>query len=101
MANEVPISHNGRRRRCDTVIYDGAARPVAIIEYKAPTVHITPATFDQIIRYNMVLATRWIIVSNGISHYCCKADPSQPAGYTFMSSLPSYPDLIQDNSDTE
>ena len=54
MANEVAISHNGRSRRCDTVIYDSAAQPVAVIEYKSPAVVITEKTFDQIIRYNML-----------------------------------------------
>ena len=94
MANEVAISHNGRSRRCDTVIYDSAAQPVAVLEYKSPAVVITEKTFDQIIRYNMVLGTRWIIVSNGVNHYCCKADPSAPSGYTFQRDIPSYAALI-------
>lgn len=99
MANEVSLSHNGRSRRCDTVIYDAAARPVAVIEYKAPSVPVTEKTFDQILRYNMVLGTRWIIVSNGVDHYCCKADPSAPSGYTFRRDIPSYSDLLE-SSDT-
>lgn len=44
--------------------------PVAIVEYKAPTVAITRGVFEQIARYNLVLATRYLIISNGISHYC-------------------------------
>ncbi len=95
MANEVSLSHNGRPRRCDTVVYDAAARPVAIIEYKAPSVSITDRTFDQIIRYNMVLGTRWIIVSNGVDHYCCKADPSEPTGYRFQPHIPAYTELLE------
>lgn len=95
MANEVPVNHNGRQRRCDTVVYDSAARPVAIIEYKAPSVSITGRAFDQILRYNMVLGTRWIIVSNGVDHYCCKADPSEPTGYRFQAHIPSYAGLME------
>lgn len=95
MANEVSLSHNGRPRRCDTVIYDASAHPVAIIEYKAPSVAITANVFDQILRYNMVLGTRWIIVSNGIDHYCCKADPSEPSGYRFHHDIPSYIELLE------
>lgn len=95
MANEVPVNHNGRQRRCDTVVYDSAARPVAIIEYKAPSVSITGRAFDQILRYNMVLGTRWIIVSNGVDHYCCKVDPSEPTGYRFQAHIPSYIGLME------
>ena len=33
------------------------------MEYKAPHVEITQRVFDQIVRYNMVLHARWLIVS--------------------------------------
>ena len=95
MANEVALNHNGRLRRCDTVVYDSAARPVAIVEYKAPSVSITGRAFDQILRYNMVLGTRWIIVSNGVDHYCCKADPTEPTGYRFQTHIPPYAELLE------
>ena len=95
MANEVALNHNGRSRRCDTVIYDSAARPAAIVEYKAPSVSITGRAFDQILRYNMVLGTRWIIVSNGVDHYCCKADSSEPTGYRFQTHIPTYAELLE------
>ena len=41
MANEIAITLNGTRRRCDTVIMDHFGKPTAIIEYKAPHVAIT------------------------------------------------------------
>lgn len=70
MANEIAITLNGTTKRCDTVIYSPALEPVAIVEYKAPTVAITRGVFEQIARYNLVLGTRYLIISNGISHYC-------------------------------
>lgn len=45
-----------------------------IVEYKAPEVEITQKVFDQITRYNMVLKVDYLIVSNGIRHYCCRMD---------------------------
>lgn len=95
MANEVSLNHNGRRRRCDTVIYDAAALPIAVVEYKAPSVSVSDKVFDQILRYNMVLATRWIIVSNGVEHYCFKADKTEPSGYRFHPAIPAYSELLQ------
>lgn len=92
MANEVSLKHNGIMRRCDTVIYDSIAHPLAIVEYKAPTVAISEYVFDQVVRYNMVIGVRWLMVSNGLRHYCCKVDPEHHA-YTFLKEIPVYSDL--------
>lgn len=70
MVNEIAITLNGTTKRCDTVIYAHNLTPLAIVEYKAPTVAITRTVFEQIARYNLVLGTRFLIISNGISHYC-------------------------------
>lgn len=92
MANEVGLHHNGIQRRCDTVVYDSAARPTAIVEYKAPTVSITEKVFDQIVRYNMVMDVHWLIVSNGLSHYCCHVNPENNS-YSFTRQIPLYAHL--------
>ena len=92
IANEVGIRQNGCRRRCDSVIYDDAACPIAICEYKAPTVTITEKVFDQIVRYNMKLRVRTLIVSNGLRHYCCSISPSF-TNYIFLTDIPSYTQL--------
>ncbi|MDE7153620.1 MAG: type I restriction enzyme HsdR N-terminal domain-containing protein [Muribaculaceae bacterium] len=89
MANEVSIELNGTARRCDTVVYDRNAHPVMIVEYKAPSVAITQETFNQIVRYNMVLKVRWLIVTNGMNHYCCRIDYSPPS-YNFVEQIPFY-----------
>ena len=55
MGNEISLTLNGLRRRCDTLVTDRAGAPLVIVEYKAPEIEITQQTFDQIVRYNMVL----------------------------------------------
>ena len=92
MANEVALSLNNTKRRCDTIVYDMTATPLVIVEYKAPTVDISQAVFDQIVRYNMVLHAKYLIVSNGINHYCCKIDYSNHS-YVFLPEIPSYNEL--------
>ena len=89
MANEVSIKLNGTSRRCDTVVYDRSGKPMMIIEYKAADINITQAVFDQIVRYNMVLQVRYLIVSNGIRHYICAIDYEKGA-YTFLRDIPEY-----------
>lgn len=89
MANEVGLRQNGCLRRCDTIVYDHTAHPIAIIEYKAPQIDITERVFDQIVRYNMALAVRHLIVSNGKAHYCCRVD-FRESKYYFLSDIPYY-----------
>lgn len=88
MANEVQLKLNGMSRRCDTVIYDRTLRPRVIVEYKAPTVDITQQVFDQICRYNKVLQVEYLIVSNGLAHYCCKMNYATRS-YTFLREVPA------------
>ena len=89
IANEQAIELNGMSRRCDTVIYDKAGKPKVIIEYKAPSVTISQKVFDQIARYNLVLHVDYLIVSNGLKHYCIKTE--YPTGkYSFLQDIPNY-----------
>ncbi|MBR5435758.1 MAG: type I restriction enzyme HsdR N-terminal domain-containing protein [Muribaculaceae bacterium] len=89
IANERGIELNGTSRRCDTVVFDRYGLPAMIVEYKAPTVNITQDVFDQIVRYNLVLHARFLIVSNGMTHYCCEIDTTTGA-YTFLPAIPDY-----------
>lgn len=93
MNNEISLTQNGIKRRCDTLVADRTGAPLAIIEYKAPTVEITQKTFDQIVRYNMVLMAKFLIVSNGMKHYCCRIDYENNS-YSFISDIPNYSQLL-------
>lgn len=92
IANEQSIELNGMSRRCDSVIYDKSGTPKVIVEYKAPTVTISQKVFDQIARYNLVLHVDYLIVSNGLKHYCVKME--YPTGkYVFLRDIPDYASL--------
>ena len=87
MNNEVSLTLNDTRRRCDTVVFRKDGSPSVIVEYKAPTVAITQKVFDQIARYNMVLHSRYLIVSNGLRHFCCRMDYDEDT-YSFLPQIP-------------
>lgn len=89
LANEIQITLNGMKRRCDTVLYNRDMTARMIIEYKSPEIEITQSVFDQIMRYNMVLKVDYLIVSNGMNHYCCRMDYSNNS-YRFLPSIPDY-----------
>lgn len=92
MANEVRLSVGQKQLRADSVLYDRNLRPRMIIEYKAPTVNITQKVFDQITAYNMLLHAPYLVVSNGMSHYCCKLGVSGDK-YVFIDHIPRYDEL--------
>lgn len=92
MGNEVPITLNGMSRRCDSVLYDTCLRPRIIMEYKAPDVPLTQKVFDQISRYNIVMRVDYLIISNGLTHYCCRMDYENNT-YQFLREIPEYKDL--------
>lgn len=92
LANEVELTVGQKKLRCDSVLYSRELSPRMIIEYKAPTVQITQKTFNQIFAYNTLLHADYLVVSNGMSHYCCKID-YEKRSYSFLQDLPEYKDL--------
>ena len=89
MANEVQLALNHTKKRCDTVLYKRDLTAQMIMEYKAPDVKITQAVFDQIGRYNLVLHVDYLVVSNGLCHYCCRMDYEHNT-YRFLPDIPAY-----------
>ena len=92
MGNEVMIQLNNTKKRCDTVLFRRDLTARMIVEYKAPHIEITQAVFNQITRYNMVLKVDYLIVSNGLQHYCCKIDYDNMK-CTFLRDIPTYDEL--------
>lgn len=93
LANEVTLRLGTQTRRCDSVLYDrNGGRPRLIAEYKAPHVAITQAVFNQVSAYNLVLRVDYLIVSNGLNHYCCRMDYEARCPI-FLRDIPDYPEL--------
>lgn len=98
MANEVGIHVGETQRRCDTVVFSSDGTPLMIVEYKAPDVTLNQDVFDQIARYNMALHARYLVVSNGMRHYCCVMDYDNDS-YQFIPLVPDYSQLVIKFSD--
>ncbi len=93
LGNEITIQVGGVSRRCDSVLYHQVGTtPRMIIEYKAPHIPITQAVFQQIYSYNSVLRADYLIVSNGIAHYCCRVD-YQKMEVRYLTDIPDYTEL--------
>lgn len=81
-----------RKKRTDIVVYNNHGKPLLIVECKAPDVVIDQNVFDQIVRYNMALQVKYMILTNGLSHYSCSIDYSLKT-YNFLKDIPDYTDL--------
>lgn len=85
-------------RRADILVHDRAGEPVLIVECKAPEVKITQEVFDQVINYNFSYGVRYLVVTNGITHFAGKIDT---AGRTFrlLGQIPDYETIIRNDHD--
>jgi hypothetical protein len=92
LANEVELEIGKKKLRCDSILYSKNLSPRMIIEYKSPEIEITQKTFNQIFAYNTLLHAEYLVVSNGIHHYCCKID-YENRSYNFVSNIPFYEEL--------
>lgn len=92
IGNEVSIKVGLTEKRCDSVVFDELGQPKVVVEYKAASVALTRKVFEQIARYNLTLKVEYLIVSNGLTTYCCRMN-RQLGRFEFLQSIPNYPDL--------
>lgn len=92
MGNEISLQYNGMLKRCDSVVYDISGKPLLIAEFKAPSVSVTQATFDQITRYVWQLKADYLLVSNGLNHYCCWLDYTKMS-MAYLEEIPLYENI--------
>ena len=92
LANEVGLHIGDKQLRADSVLYTRDLRPKMIIEYKAPHINITQRVFEQIAAYNMKLHVDYLVVSNGMRHFCGKMNYEDNT-LSFLPDIPFYANL--------
>lgn len=97
MAVEKGFLFQGMARRADIVVHDRRGKPFLMVECKAPGVPISQSTFDQIARYNRVVSAEYLLVTNGLKHYCWTvARDSGP--YRFLDRPPPYEQTVREQN---
>ena len=89
MGVEKMVKYNALKTRADIVLYTTEGKAKMIVECKAPNVKITQDTFNQIAKYNSQLKVKYLIVTNGMNHYCCKMD-YENSEIKFLEEIPTY-----------
>lgn len=93
MSVETGFTYNKLQRRTDVLIYGRSGNAIGIVECKAPSVKLTSSVFDQILRYNLNFNVPYLIITNGLQHYCCRLN-FETMGYSFLKEIPEYELLI-------
>ena len=66
------------QHRPDIVVYNRSAKPLMLVECKAPGIALTTDTFGQIARYNAYFQASLLVLSNGEKHFCWEVKPQVP-----------------------
>ncbi|MFM8710787.1 MAG: type I restriction enzyme HsdR N-terminal domain-containing protein [Sphingomonadales bacterium] len=67
MAVEQSITLGALQKRFDLLVYDSGQQPWMMIECKAETVALDEGVLDQLLRYNMSVPVRYLLITNGSS----------------------------------
>ena len=89
IAVEKKIILNNLTKRFDIIAYDNNGDPNLLVECKAPNIAIRQETFDQILSYNRVINSKYLMITNGIIHYYCKIDNIDNK-INFLKDIPNY-----------
>ena len=81
-----------RSKRTDIVVFNNQGKPLLIVECKSPETIINQNVFDQIVRYNMALQVKYLILTNGLNHFICSIDYVKQS-YLFLREIPEYNNL--------
>ncbi len=76
-------------KRFDVLVYSHQLKPLLLAECKAPHVDISHQTFRQIAWYNMTLKVPFLVVTNGLTTFCCRVDHQQES-YDYLEEIPSF-----------
>ena len=91
---EKGLKLNEMQKRTDVLIYSLDAKPIMLIECKAPEVKLTQEVFDQAARYNMVYRVPYLVITNGLEHSCAEISIDENR-FKFIDEIPSFELLHQ------
>ena len=88
MAVEHSLKLNNTNKRADLLIVNNQLSPFLIAECKAPTVNLSQEVLNQALRYNLIFGVQYIILTNGLKHFCCQY--KHDGSIEMLSDMPTY-----------
>lgn len=89
MAIERKVKNPAQINRYDILCYNRFGQPFLLVECKSTQIPISHDTFMQTAHYNKSIRAQYILVSNGLTHYCAKADFTTNE-FTFLEDFPEF-----------
>ena len=90
---EQGVRYNHLQQRSDIVVYDRAAKPLLLVECKAPSVHLNHDVWGQVARYNAHRNAQLLVITNGIHHFCWRLD-YEGGRHTLLQAIPHFDTLV-------
>jgi len=89
MAAEKQIIVNGLKKRFDISCANSSGKIILLVECKSADIELSNATFNQAARYNLTLKVPFLIITNGMTHFCAKIDLDN-SSIDYLREIPSY-----------
>ncbi|RIJ41412.1 type I restriction enzyme HsdR N-terminal domain-containing protein [Pontibacter oryzae] len=67
-------SYNKLQKRTDLCVYNNQGQAHLLIECKAAHVPVTQQVVKQVSIYNQTVQARYVVITNGMQHYCWEVD---------------------------
>jgi len=77
------------KKRFDIVLYNRQMTPWMLIECKEMNVPLSQQTLEQVVRYNMVIPAKYLVITNGTNTFCCTYDHTARQ-WSFLQEMPAY-----------
>lgn len=92
VAVEKEFSFNRMKKRTDILAHNRQGEPMLLVECKSPKVRVSREAFGQIGLYNLTYKVPWLVVTNGLRHYCCHFDAAE-GKYLFVDRIPEWKEI--------
>ena len=87
IAVEKKIVINNLIKRFDIVVFDRSGKILVLVECKAPQITLNQKVFDQVSIYNQHLDSKYLMITNGLTHFYLKVDKKNKK-YIFLDNFP-------------
>lgn len=86
------LKYNQLSKRADLVVYDREGTPWMVAECKSAEQEINESTVRQASVYNHTMKAKYLVVTNGMKHYCAAID-WEKHGYQMLTAMPPFEEL--------
>jgi hypothetical protein len=91
---ESGVEYNRMQKRSDILVFDRNAHSLLLVECKSYDIRIDQKAFEQASMYNHTIQAKYIAITNGMEHWCCKIEEQ---GLHFLKAMPDFEEMISNS----